>query len=45
MRKERFLVDVRGTGQGSPAPGGENPGIAGYIILILVVLFIIGTCS
>ena len=45
MRKDRFLVDVRDAGKGSPAPGDETPGIAGHVILILVVLFLVGTCS
>lgn len=45
MRRERFLVDVREAGRRHPTPGGESAGIAGYVILVLVLLFIIGTCS
>ena len=44
MAKDRFLVDVRPAPQRQPSSGDDDGEVAAYIILVLIVVFIIGTC-
>ncbi len=44
MAKDRFLVDVRPAPQGRPSSGGDGSGVAAYIILAVIIIFLVGTC-